>query len=126
MVKKESSFLVSYIKDVRQTHDFYKSIGAEIIELKDDKVVLKIGDFEIHFVKDKTEPWDEYKYIANLKNPGNGIIYYIEVNNLEESLKLVSNAGGKIISDIRENWWDGKEFLFEDVNGYKLVFYQMD
>ncbi len=125
MFKYNSSFIVAYAKDVQKTHAFYKQLGAEIIKLENDKVVVKIGDYEIHFVKDTAEPWDEYKYIANLQNPGNGMILYLEVNSIQESLETVKNAEGKIVTAIKENWWDGIEFLFEDPNGFKFVFYQM-
>jgi predicted enzyme related to lactoylglutathione lyase len=125
MFKAGSSFLVQYVKDVTATHNFYSDIGAVIEKIESDKVIVKLGDFEIHFVQQNTEPWEEYKYIAIDQSRGQGILFYVEVESTAEIRVKVEAAGGKVKTDIKENWWDGKEFLCEDPDGYKLVFYEM-
>lgn len=125
MYKNNSSFSVLYITDVSKTHEFYKAIGAEIKEFVDDKVVVKFGDFELHCILETTEPFDTYKYIAEKSGRGLGNIFYIEVENIEQAAKLVTGANGKVAAEIFENKWGGKEFLFEDLDGYKFAFYQM-
>lgn len=125
MFKTASSFLVQYVKNITITHNFYQDIGATIEKLESDKVVVKLGDFEIHFVQQETEPWQEYKYITVDSLRGQGVLFYIEVENISEIRAKIDSAGGKIVTDLKENWWDGKEFLCEDPDGYKLVFYEM-
>lgn len=100
MTKNNFSSIVSDIENVKKTHNFYKTIGSEILALAENKLVIKIDNYEIHFIKDTSETRD--KYIANLENPGNGIIYYIKAPDLEESLRLVKNAGRQIISGIKK------------------------
>jgi len=86
-------------------------------------VVVKLSDYEIHFIDAETEPWDEYKYIAKLPEKGGSIIFYLETTNLQAAFKLVKEAGGLIKSEIKENWWNASEFLFEDKDGYKFVIF---
>lgn len=121
---KNSSFNVLYTKNLELTEKFYKTIGAEIQKVESDKVVVGIGDFDLHFILAQSEPFEEYHFVANSNEYGSGNIFYIEVENLENLFELVENAGGKIKSQIKENHWDCKEFLFEDVNGYKFAAYK--
>ncbi len=125
MFKKDSSFQVLYAKNIEETHKFYKAIGAEIGEVKKEKIVVGIGDYEIHFIQQDTEPWKEYKYVAQEQSRGNGILFYCEVEDIKQAIVKVTMAEGNIKSKIKENWWNGEEFLFEDPNGYKFVLYQM-
>lgn len=121
----KSTFNVLYIKDVNTTHDFYKSIDAEIIKKEDDKVVVHLGEFSLHFILQTTEPFEEYQFATSENNRGMGNLFYIEVDNLEEAYELAKNSTGKVKSEIKDNLWGGKEFLVEDPDGYKVVFYKM-
>lgn len=122
--QKNSSFNVLYTKDLVKTKEFYSAIQAEIKQLEDDKVVVGIGDFNLHIILADTEPFEEYKYIADSKEYGSGNIFYIETDNIEETFDLVKKAGGKIQSEIKENHWECRELLFEDPNGYKYAVYE--
>jgi len=126
MYKPNSTFHVLYISNVETTHNFYKSINAEITQLEEDKVVVQMGGYILHFVLDSSEPWDEYRIATSKEGRGQGILFYIEVENLETAKDLVKDAGAKFHSEIKENWWNGKEFMFEDPDGYKFVVYKMN
>jgi predicted lactoylglutathione lyase len=120
MFLKNSSFNVLYTEDIQATHDFYKKIGAEIEKIEDDKVVVTLGDFNLHFILANTEPFKEYEYIAKKNDYGNGVLFYIEVEDIE---KLFSFLEDSTKSSIKPNHWQCREFLLEDNNGYKFVFY---
>jgi len=125
MFTKNSSFNVLYTEDLNSTHEFYKYIGAEIKKLESDKVVIGIGDFDLHIVLDSTEPVEEYKVLASSTNKGGAAIFYSEVDNINELFKNIESTKGKILSEIYNNHWGASEFLCEDPNGYKFAFYQM-
>lgn len=125
MIKRDSSFHVLYISDVAKTEAFYKGIGAVIVKVETDKCVVKLGDFDLHFILDVTEPWENYSYIAQNNNRGSGIIFYVEAENLSDEYERIEKSGGRIKSTITENWWGANEFLFEDPDGYKIVFWEM-
>ncbi len=120
----DTAFNVLYTKDIVRTHTFYKAIGAEIKELEKDKVVVSLGSFELHFIHYLSEPYDEYKYIAQPENYGHGVIFYIETDTIEDLQVLVQKAEGVIKKPISPNHWGCWEFLFEDSNGYKFAAYQ--
>ncbi|MEP7103929.1 MAG: VOC family protein [Candidatus Dojkabacteria bacterium] len=126
MYKPDSSFNVLYTSDVVSTYEFYKAIGATITQFENDKVVLSLGNFGMHFVLETKEPFEDYKYIAENHDRGMGIIFYIEVDDIEAYYQLIENSGGKIKARIFSNMWEAKELLFEDPNGYKIALYQMN
>lgn len=123
MFHKKTNFNVLYTGDIKITADFYKGIGCKISELENDKVVVEMGDLELHFVLPQSERFQEYLFIAS-GNYGFGNIFYIEVDNLEKAFNLVQEAGGRIYSHIQKNHWGCKEFLFQDPNGYNFVVYK--
>lgn len=123
MFTKDSSFNVLYTKDLQRTHDFYKNIGAEIREFDSSKVVVGIGDFDLHIVLSKTEPHPSFKYLANSDNSNSGVIFYIEVEDIDKAFELVKENGALIKTEVFNNHWGCKEFLFEDCNGVKFAFY---
>ena len=124
MFVSKSSFHVLYTDNLQATYAFYNALGASIKQALDDKVVVEMGDYSLHFILDTTEPFEEYQYIARKNDYGNGVLFYIEVEDLERAYKKVQNAGGVVKTDIKNNHWECKEFLFEDPNGYKFAFYK--
>lgn len=124
MFKPNASFLVLYTTNVSQTHDFYQKLGCEIKEVADDKVVVKCGDFDLHFILDSTEPQDSYRYIAKPGNYGQGVIFYLETENISVTQQQITDAGGTVKAPVFDNHWGCKELLFEDPNGYKFAVYQ--
>lgn len=124
MIVKDSAFHVLYTDSITKTHDFFQKLGVEIKKVEDDKVVVELGDYDLHFILNTSEPFREYAYVAEKKDYGNGILFYTEVENIEDAFEKVKSAGGNIKSDIKPNHWECREFMFEDPNGYKFVFYQ--
>ena len=124
MFKSENPFLVLYTTNVIKTQKFFDLLDVQITEFETDKVVVTFGGFELHYILNTSEPFSDYKYIAKPKNYGQGTIFYIEADNLQQTKTLIEIAGGSIISDVFENTWDCKELLVEDPNGYKFAFYQ--
>ena len=124
MFTTESAFHVLYSENIDKTHDFYQKISSEIKEKTSDKVVVQLGDYDLHFVLNSTEPFAEYQYVAEKKDYGNGILFYVGVENIDAAFTLIKEAGGATKSEIKDNHWGAREFLFEDPNGYKFVIYQ--
>lgn len=124
MFKTDSSFNVLYTTNIQKTHDFYQKIGAEIKELETDKVVISLGSFDLHIILNTQEPNDLYRYIAEPKHYGQGVIFYIETDDINKAQEIIENAGGTIKVPIFNNHWGCQELLFEDPNGYKFAVYQ--
>ena len=124
MYKSDSSFNVLYTADVEKTHHFFREIGATIEQFESDKVVVRFGSFDLHFILDSTEPCKAYKYISVPQGYGQGIIFYIETKDIAQAKIIIEKAGGITKTNIFENHWGYLELLFEDPNGYKFALYQ--
>lgn len=124
MFKTDTSFNVLYTTDIEKTHHFYSQLDLTIKEYKSDKVVVSFGSFDLHFILNTTEPFPNYTYIAEPGAYGQGVIFYIEVDDIVKAKNSVIAAGATIKADIFDDLWDCKELLFEDPNGYKFALYQ--
>ena len=124
MFKQNSTFNVLYTTDVVATHNFYQKLGLEIKQFEADKVVVSFGSFELHFILNTDEPFQAYEYIAKPSQYGQGVIFYIETDSIQEDQKLIASIGGTIKAEIFKNHWEYQELLFEDPNGYKFALYQ--
>lgn len=124
MFKPEGSFNVLYTTDVEKTAHFFEKLGVTIKQHKTDKVVVGFGSFDLHYILDTTEPFEEYKYIALSEQYGQGVIFYIETNDIEQVAERIPDAGGTLKSPIFDNKWNCRELLAEDPNGYNFAFYQ--
>jgi predicted enzyme related to lactoylglutathione lyase len=124
MFNPENSFNVLYTTDIKKTADFFMNLGVALKEKETDKLVVEFGSFDLHYILNTAEPFAEYAYITTPNNYGQGVIFYIETNDIESVFIKVKEAGGITKSSIFENKWGGREFLTEDPNGYKFAFYQ--
>lgn len=120
MIQTGSSFIVLYTDDLQKTASFYEKFGITIKEQDAHRCVFRLGDLEMHF--NTSEDIKEYKYIYHTKGCAN--IFYIEVDDLDYYFTIVKCIGGAIKSEITERPWGTKEFLFQDPNGYNIVFYE--
>lgn len=75
MFRANTTFHVLYTQSIILTHKFYEKFGADIVELGDDKVVVKMGDLDLHFILASSEPFQEYSYIAKKNDYGNGVLF---------------------------------------------------
>lgn len=121
MIKQLASFLVLYTNDLQKTINFYEKFGIEIAEQDERKCVFHLGKTEIHF--NTREDIPEYQYVTQGKQ-GAGTLLYVAVENVEEAYTIVKCIGGTIKAEIEERPWHTKEFLFQDPNGYNIVFYE--
>jgi predicted enzyme related to lactoylglutathione lyase len=122
MIKKGNSFLVLYTNDLDKTENFYKELDVEISERNERKLVFKIGDLELHFNTD--EPIKEYASNFSQSPRGAGIIFGIEIDNVDQYYSKLKSTNANILSSIIKAPWETREFLVNDPNGYHIVFWQ--
>ena len=124
MFNTKNSFNVLYTADTEKTANFFENLGISLEDKDAEKVVVKFGSFDLHYILYTSEPFEEYMYIAEPNGYGQGVIFYVETTDIESVLIKIKEAGGAIKSSIFENKWGCKELLAEDPNGYKFAFYQ--
>jgi uncharacterized glyoxalase superfamily protein PhnB len=124
MFSLSNSFNVLYSRDIEKTINFFEKLSVTIKEKAADKVVVGFGSFDLHYILNTSEPFEEYKYIAAPEHYGQGVIFYIETSDIKQVMEKIPEAGGTLKSSIFDNKWGSKELLTEDPNGYKFAFYQ--
>jgi predicted enzyme related to lactoylglutathione lyase len=123
MFTDSSAFFVLYTTKLEATKQFYTNIGINPIEEEENKIVIRLGDYELHFVDPAYEEIESYTY-NNEGNFGQGSFMYLGTRNINKTLKVVESAMPNKVTSIVENQWESKEFLFEDINGYKFVVFE--
>ena len=117
----QSPFLVLYTKDVDRLVTYYTQLGVQIKEQADDRCVVEFGGFDLHYILHSTEPMSDYHYVSEMRDPGSGVLLYLESTNIEEDLAKIRGSGGKVVTEPADNAWDCQEALYEDPDGYKFV-----
>jgi len=127
MFVQGGSFFVLYSLDIVKTHNFWKELDCKILEIEQEKLVVSVCDFELHYIYSESEQVEKYKYITlNKTNYGNGVIFYLQTENLEIAKEKIIKAGGNLKSEIFVNHWGGEELLFEEPSGFKFVAYHIN
>ncbi len=123
MFTDSSAFLVLYTKKLDATKLFYSNIGISPIEEEDSKFVVRLGDYEIHFIDPSSETNQSYIFNSE-KEFGYGGFMYLGTRNITKTFNIIEQAMPNKISEITDNQWESKEFMFEDINGYKFVVFE--
>ncbi|WP_421762800.1 VOC family protein [Ekhidna sp.] len=109
------SSIILPVKNVKKSAEYYRDqLGFTISFLWQDPPTYAVVNREeavgIHFAKSDhpVEPTDEAKL-------------YIFVHDADAVYKEFQNAGVKIIEPINDTDYQMREFVIEDINGFKLV-----
>lgn len=124
-IAENSSFLVYYAQSIEQTQQFWLGLGAVIRQKADDKVVVAVGGYEIHYIQENTEPFAEYQFATNKLGRGQGSLLYFGVTDIDAYYRLAKDNRVVTRTEVLKNHWDSKEFLFLDPDGYLFVAYQV-
>ncbi len=123
-IAENTSFLVYYAQSIEQTHQFWLRLGAIIKQKADDKVVVAIGGYEIHYIQENTEPFAEYQFATSKQGRGQGVLLYFGVSDIDAYNQLAKDSQVTAHTEVLKNHWDSREFLFSDPDGYLFVAYQ--
>ncbi len=121
-----SSFLVYYAQSIERTHQFWLKLGAVIKEKADDKVVVALGGYEIHYIQENTEPFAEYQFATSKQGRGQGALLYLGVTDIDSYYQQINDSEIATRTEVLKNHWGSREFLFPDPDGYLFVAYQVN
>jgi len=100
--------------------------GTDNIELTLTKskeysyAVVHRGEINLMFVQESTfreDIWD-----TELKTSGASVLFYIDVDKVDEIYHEFSHKGVEIIKELTTTWSGRREFYVKDCNGYILAF----
>ncbi len=118
------SGLVSYVKDIDKTADFYKALGFSTSKRDSTLLSVRLNWFWLDFLPQDLEDKPKFKKEARLGNKGAGQFLYIKVEDVNKFYEYVLSKKLKPSSVPRDWPWGNREFVLRDPDGYKLVFFQ--
>lgn len=121
MFTDNPSFIVLFTLNLEETKQFYLSLKAKIIEEEQNKIVIILGENELHFVNSKGVPDSNYQLEISAQN---SLLIYIGTKNIKKTYTTILKLNPIYITPIKPNDWESKEFMFHDNNGYKFVCYE--
>ena len=125
------------VEDVAKTTEFYHEklgfrikmaleVDTESIELVLSKskeysyAVVHRGDINLMFVQEsifREDIWD-----TELKYPGASVLFYIDVDKVDEIYHEFRQKDVEIVKELTTKWSGRREFYIKDCNGYILAF----
>ncbi|QEC51929.1 glyoxalase/bleomycin resistance protein/dioxygenase superfamily protein [Anseongella ginsenosidimutans] len=111
------------VKDVNASAEWYQTIfGCHRAHGGDEFAVLKSGNNEVLLCLHK---WGEHEHPTMLNRnitPGNGLILYFKVDNLQKVRQNAEALGHPVEADIHQNPNSMKmQFSLRDPDGYYLI-----
>jgi uncharacterized glyoxalase superfamily protein PhnB len=122
-IAENTSFLVYYAQSIERTHQFWLQLGTTIKQKAEDKVVVAIGGYEIHYIQENTEPFAEYQFATSKQGRGQGALLYFGVTDIDGYYQLAKDKQVQTRTEVLKNHWDSREFMFSDPDGYLFVVY---
>jgi predicted lactoylglutathione lyase len=124
MKMKSVSGIVSYVKDINVTADFYEALGFIVTERTTDKLSIRLNWFWIDFHPEDKEDKPEFQQEARAETKGAGTFLYVSVEDVDQFYENVKSKGLKSSSEPQNYEWGNREFILHDPDGYKLVFFE--
>jgi catechol 2,3-dioxygenase-like lactoylglutathione lyase family enzyme len=122
---KSVASILLYVTNPKASSKFYQELGFQESKTSDSICEVRLNWFKIQLVASSTAKDLEFKKEANAKIKGAGLYTYISVENIDDYYKELRNKGIKTSSEPRDWPWGNREFVVRDLDGYKLVFYQI-
>ena len=113
-------YILLYVSDLKETASFYEKLGLEIIKSTENKIVAKLGDFELHC-------YDQSKVFFKQdieRFKGAGVFVYISVDDVDAKYSEVKSRGLEPSGEPKDFEWGNREFAIKDPDGYKIIFYK--
>jgi len=113
-------YILLYVSDLQATANFYEKIGFEIARLTANKVVAKLGNFELHL-------YDQSKVFFKQdveRQKGAGVFIYLSVDDVDEKYSELLSRGLQPSGKPKAFDWGNREFAIKDPDGYKIIFYK--
>jgi len=113
-------YILLYVSDLNKTASFYEKLGFEITKRTDNKLIAKLGDFELRCY-DQTKVFFKQD-IDRFK--GAGVFFYVVVEDVDVKYSELINKGLQPSGEPKYFPWGNREFAIKDPDGYKIIFYK--
>ncbi len=113
-----------YVSDVKQSVEFYQTLGFELKEIKKDFGAVTLGNTELHFHDKQAVPGPYFLKESLAEPKGAGLFIYVRVSKVDAYYRSLLEKGVVTSTEPRDWPWGNREFVVRDPDRYKLVFYE--
>lgn len=121
---KSISGFIYLVKDLNMTTEFYKKLGFEFKKQNPGvSATAYLNWFWIEFLLEDKVITEAFKEDLDGSRKGVGSYMHINVENVDDFHKAVVRKGLMPLSSPEDFPWGRREFVLQDPDGYKLVFF---
>lgn len=125
MKMKSVAGVICLVKNLQKSIEFYKALGFEFKKsVPDVSATAYLNWFWIELLLENRTVTSEFKDDLKVTKRGAGQYVHISVENIDEYHKYLLANGIKPSSEPKDYPWGSREFVIQDPDGYKLVFFE--
>jgi uncharacterized glyoxalase superfamily protein PhnB len=112
-----------YVRDIRQTVDFYNILGFEIVTTvpeQGDPIFVMMQCGSVTFMFQTFESIGDTLPLVS-RTDGGSLLLYIDVKNVRELFEKIKDKV-TVVHGLEKTFYGATEFLIKDVNNYLLTF----
>ena len=124
MKMKSVAGIICLVKALEETTEFYEVLGFEFKKrVPGVAATAYLNGFWIEFLLEDKVVTEAFKEDIRSSQKGAGQYIHINVENVDEFCEGVVAKGLKPMSEPQDFPWGHREFVLQDPDGYKLVFF---
>lgn len=125
MRMKSVAGVICLVKDLDKSSAFYKSLGFEFKKnVPDVSATAYLNWFWIELLLDSKIVTNEFKPDAKVPTKGAGQYIHISVENIDDYYQNLLEKGLTPLAEPQDYPWGNREFVIQDPDGYKIVFFE--
>jgi predicted enzyme related to lactoylglutathione lyase len=124
MKMKSIAGITCYVRNLKKIAEFYEALGFQFKTREQDRVSVYLNWFWIDFLPIGKSEGSGFRKESDLDDKSAGLFLYISVDNVDDSYKSLLSKGLKPAGEPQNTSRGNREFLINDPDGYKLVFFK--
>lgn len=124
MKLKAASGYACIVSDLDKTAKFYEKLGLKIKDRTSNRLIIYLNWYRIDFFTVGKDDNATLQKEAKIKDKGTGVYLYFSVDSVDDTYKEVVKLGLKPMAEAEDESWGNREFILEDPDGYKIVFFK--
>jgi catechol 2,3-dioxygenase-like lactoylglutathione lyase family enzyme len=118
------SGLSYYVEDLARSTTFYEALGFRRGNEESDRVTFYVNWFFVTLVAQDSEEDPELRKDAKRTKKGAGVLLHVKVDDADSFHNAATAAGLEPAGEPLVRPSGNREFVIQDPDGYRLVFFQ--
>jgi predicted lactoylglutathione lyase len=122
---KSVAGIICLVKDLEKSAEFYEALGFEFKKsIPSVSMTAYLNWFWVELLSEDKIVTKEFKEDVKATKKGAGQYIHISVENVDDYYKKLLIKGLKPLGEPQDYPWGRREFVIQDPDGYKLVFFK--